>query len=117
MEVQATNTQKNTTVKANYNLGESLEAAVGLFGSEVVFGLFVQQAKIRVQALIRADIDADKTPEEIQAHLDGYTLGSITRTPGKGKKSVLEQYLAMSPEEQAKFLAEAKAKAQEAATN
>ena len=59
----------------NYDFGGSIAEAVTLFGDSVVFGVYSDQAVIKIQAICRKKMEAEETDMAIQAYLDGYKLG------------------------------------------
>lgn len=91
----------------DYNFGDNLEAAVALFGEEVIFTNFKQSAVIACQSRIRAALQQNKDGDALQVAIDEWKPGikSISRkSPVDKLKALLE---GKSPEDIAALLAEA----------
>lgn len=94
-------------VVSNYDLTENLKSFVKTYGEDVAFSYVTAQAKVVLQARVRALKAAGKTDEEIQADLNAYKLGTIA--PRVRKEVSFEQikndFKNWSPEKQKEFLA------------
>ena len=67
---------KGATITSEYELGESLAAAIQLFGEEVVFSQYKKGAKLTVQSKVRGLMKAEgATAETAQAGLKGWKMG------------------------------------------
>lgn len=76
-----------------YDFGDSLEDSIARFGDQVVFGVFQQQAKIKLQSFMRGLIAAEKTQEEIEEAVANWTVSvGPTQTPVDPEKA-MEQAL------------------------
>lgn len=60
--------------------GENLEEAVGLYGAEVVFSTFSQQAVIKCQGRVRLMLDKGASVEDATKAGQEYIPGAVTRT-------------------------------------
>ena len=63
------------TASFSYEVGESLEDAITLFGEDVVFSTYQKAAAISAQNVARNQLAAGKTDAEIQGFMDSWTLG------------------------------------------
>ena len=94
-------------VTSDYDLTENLKSFVKTYGEDVAFSYVTSQAKVVLQARVRALKAAGKTDEEIQADLNSYKLGTIA--PRVKKEVSFEQikndFKNWSPEKQKEFLA------------
>lgn len=108
MQVSATKDGRTVTVK--YDFGSGLPDAVGKFGEDVVFRLFQQQAKIRLQAIIREQIVAGKSDEEIAQHVAGWKPGQAPQRKSRVEK-LAEKLAGLDPEDLKAVLRQLKAEA------
>ena len=103
MQVSATKDGRAVTVE--YDFGDSLQQAVEKFGEDVVWKAALQQLKIRLQAVIREQIAAGKSDEEIAQHVAGWKPGQAPQRKSAVEK-LAEKLAGLSKEEQQRVLAE-----------
>jgi len=91
--INVTSKKTNRSVSFEKNFGETLDEAVELFGSEVVFTMFEALAVIRCQAAARGALnDPEKSEDQaVEAGL-GYKPGVVRRT-GSGGASAMSKVL------------------------
>ena len=98
------------SVATTYDFGGSVEAAVEMFGAEVVYSGFVRSAVITAQSILRKGIETGLTDDEVISKLDGWKPGvSLTRVVDT-TAAFLRKFEAMTPEEQAAEIAKLKAR-------
>ena len=83
-----------------YNMPETVEEALQMFGEQVVLTKFVQSVTIDVQSICRRY----KTQEEAQEAVNGYVPGIAKRSAGPSMKQVKEVMSKMSKEELQKLI-------------
>jgi len=107
----ATVSCKNPSVERDlsidYNFGATLEEAVEMFGAEVVFSGFVADAKVGLQAYVRARLgktdEEFMTDEQIIAEAEAWKPGQ--RKQAADPMAKLQALLAkLSPEQRAALL-------------
>jgi hypothetical protein len=97
-----------------YDLGDSLDESVELFGAEVVYRRFVAAATIDIQAMIRRGLlretgegDAKKpnpmTADELQEAVSAWKPGQTKPRKSKGEKA-LDAFNELSDDEKAELL-------------
>ena len=95
----------------SYDFGSTLDEAVEKFGEAVVFGVFLDQAVIRLQAMIRRKLESEKAPT--QKELDDAAANWKMTVGGRERKSAAEKVNdllgKMSPEARAELLKSLKA--------
>jgi len=90
-------------ITLEYNFGDNTADAVKIFGEEVVFSNFKAQAKVRFQALVRADLKEGKKDGEIAEKMASWKP-SIAK-PGKSAVEKTEAaWDKLSPAEQKALL-------------
>lgn len=95
-----------------YELGSNLEEAIELFGADAVYNGFVADARVAIQAIVRAGMKPDKdgktlTDEEIRAKVAEYKVGSNNRVKVDPMEKVKALLGKMTPEQRAALLAAA----------
>lgn len=75
------------SVSATYDFGSSLDEAVEKFTENVVFGVFIDQAVIRLQALLRRAIEDELTQKEIEEKVANWKM----TVGGRERKSAAEK--------------------------
>jgi Zn-finger domain-containing protein len=104
MTVSAKKSDNDRVVSTTYDFGATLDESIEKFGEAVVHGVFIDQATIRLQALLRRCIDDETSDKDIQAKVDQWkmTVGGRERKSASEKvHSLLEK---MSPEQKAELL-------------
>ena len=84
------NTPKTTfsvNFSATYDFGANLDEAVEKFTENVVFGVFIDQAVIRLQALLRRAIEDELTQKEIDEKVAAWQM----TVGGRERKSAAEK--------------------------
>lgn len=79
MIIKCTSKKAGIKVEVDYNLGETLKAAVELHGQEAVLACYIVGAKLRVQGVMRGVIDAGGKPEDAVKAAKSVKLGEIRR--------------------------------------
>jgi hypothetical protein len=104
-EVSAKNGQEAKTASANFKVAENLDELSSQFGAEVVFSHAKRSIIIALQTTMRAAIEANKTPEEIQAIVDDWKPG--LKKPAKSPlDKVRDEISRMSPEDKKRIMKE-----------
>jgi len=104
-EVTAKLSGNDREVTVNYDFGEDLDAAVELFGADVVHKAFAAQATVSLQSMIRSGIKGEKSDQEIQKNADEWKPGA--RKPARSKaEKVLDQFAEMDADAKAALLKE-----------
>lgn len=111
MEITTNAPKTNRSLTVEYDLGGSLDAAVALFGADVVYSKFEDSEVIAIQGLVRRYLE--KTGDK---YVDDETIRGLVaqHKPGIGPRRVdpIEALIArfgkMSPEKQAELLAKLK---------
>ena len=90
----------------NYNFGDNLDEAIGLFGDEAIFSRFRSASVVDLQALIRRHLSGEKpkSQDEIQALADEWKPGIGTRVKRSPKDKALDALAALTPEDRATLL-------------
>ena len=82
-----------------------LATLVSSFGDDAVFNHAKRSFIVSLQSFIRSQIEADKTPEEIQEAINDWKPGQ--KRPGKSPQERAQELLAkMTPEERQRLLQE-----------
>ena len=98
---------KGTPVAVQVDLGTSLGELVKLSGDkgeEIVYGEARAARIIKLQDLIRAGINAKKSPADIQKDVDEYSPGVKKRGRSKAEK-LKDEFDELDPKEKAALLA------------
>jgi hypothetical protein len=90
-------------VVVEYPIGETLRENVKNFGEDLINGLFVARAKVKVQDIVRPMLKAGKTDKEIQDAVNALKLNERRVTRKSAKEKALDLWNAMSEEEKAEF--------------
>ena len=116
IKVEATLTEEKggpRKIEVEYDFGGNLEGAEDMFGGDVVYNNFVAQAKISLQAKLRALMTPDNdgnslTDEQIAKALEDWTPASkVLQRKSKVEKN-LDLLDKLSEGEQDEFLAKAR---------
>lgn len=107
MQVSCKNPSVSRELAVDYNFGENLAEAVEMFGEDVVFTGFVADAKVGLQAIVRARLgksdDEYMSDEEIIAEAAQWKPG--VRKQAADPMAKLQALLAkLSPEQRAAVL-------------
>lgn len=78
-----------TSASVSYDFGSSVDEAIDKFGEDVVFGIYLDQAVIRLQAIIRRHL-ADKDGFD-QKKLDAAVAAWKPKVGGGVRKSAVEK--------------------------
>lgn len=95
---------KGRVVSTTYNFGGTLEESLELFGEAVVHGVFIDQAVIRLQALLRRCISDSVADKDIQAKVDVWKMTVGGRERKSASEKVHDLLGKMSPEQKAELL-------------
>lgn len=92
-------TGEKVTGSVEYNFGADLTEAMELFGEDIIYSQFKQNATIALQGIMRRAIQSGKSGDELQAAVSEWKPGVRTRT-GKSPADKIKDLLAgKSPEE------------------
>lgn len=105
--VSCKNPSVNREIVVDYNFGATLEEAIELFGTDVVFSSFVADCKVGLQAFVRARLgktdEEYMTDEQILAEVEGWKPGQ--RKQAADPMAKLQALLSkLSPEQRAALL-------------
>ena len=91
-------TEEGAEVTFNYEFGDSLEAAIEIFGKDIVWSYALRGLTIASQGHARSMIRAGKTADEIKTALETWKPGMprISRSPEEKIKALLDK---LTPEE------------------
>lgn len=78
--IEVKSQKSDRTVEFEKSFGDSLQDAINLYGEEVVFTIFRQQAIIKCQAKVRNILDKGGKVEDAIAAGQNYAPGVVTRT-------------------------------------
>lgn len=108
MEVVAKRKKTGATVKASYEFGSNLSETTKIFGESVVFNHVIGALKVAFQGWLRAQLDANKSQEEITAGAKQWKPGQrkAAMTPAEKLRKQLNE---MTAEDRAAILREYKA--------
>jgi len=98
------------TVEVTKVLPESLDEAVSEYGEEVVFSIVLSKVKVLVQDVARKALKEGKAADEIQALVDNFKPGVITRRKKSLVDKIKDNWANLSPEEKKELLEMLKAK-------
>lgn len=116
MEVKATSTKLgDVEFAAEINFGANLEEAKELFGEDVVYSLYLSDAVIKAQAVMRGLAVKGKTQEEITAVMAEWKPGQARVTGEAGLGSLMKKFEKMSPEKKKELIAKLLASSDDAA--
>ena len=90
-------------------LGTSAKDAIGLFGDEVVYGLYVQQAVVRAQAVVRSMIRGGSGGKEINKYLSTWRPDTKRTPTTDPAAAALRNFGKLSHEEQLEAIKNMKA--------
>jgi glutaminase len=93
-----------------YDFKETAEEAIGAFGAEVVHSNFIRASKVTAQAAMRRLLEAGKTEEEVQSAMDAWRPGVALERSIDPLAATLAKFGKLTPEEQAKFIADLQAR-------
>jgi hypothetical protein len=110
---------ESRTLAVSFDFGDTLEAAIEKFGSDAVFAGFKADAKVGLQALVRARLNATEddseapkfTDEEIVAAVAEFKPGTKNRQSADPLAKLLALLGKVTPEQRAALLAGASAEA------
>lgn len=89
-----------------FNFGTDLEEARALYGDKVVYNLYAGQARVAFQSQVRRLAEAGKSDEEIKSALSGWRPGTSISVEKDPLTAARENFMKLSPEEQAMLLAD-----------
>ncbi len=90
-----------------YDFGDTLDDAISLCGKEAVHSNYVANAKVGLQAIVRAKVKAGLAADQIQAIVDGWKPGMVVeKTAVSPETAIKNAFSNWSPEKRAAFLAE-----------
>lgn len=85
--INVTSRKTARSASFEYDLGKNLDEAVAKFGADVVFAAFEDAAVVKIQGVVRRNLDDEKKSVEdaVQAG-QNYTPGVVSRKGGGAKK-------------------------------
>ncbi len=94
------------SASVQFNFGENLDEAIGLFGDDAIFSRFKSASVVDLQALIRRHLGGEKpkSQDEIQALTDEWKPGVGTRVRKSPKDKALDALAALSDEDRQALL-------------
>lgn len=98
----------NRKITIDYNYGSSLAEAIELFGEELVFSIYEDAMRVKVQAPVRGMLSNGTADEEIQKAMASWHPGQTVRAKRDPKETVKALFAGMSPEEKKAFIGELK---------
>ena len=104
MTVNARTTKSERVVSASYDFGATLAESVELFGENVVHGVFIDQAVIRLQALLRRCIEDEVGDKDIEAKVAAWKMTVGGRERKSAAEKVQDLLGKMSPAQKAELL-------------
>lgn len=104
MTVSARTEKSDRVVSTTYDFGSNLDEAVEKFGENVVYGVFLDQATIRLQAMLRRCITDEVADKEIAAKVEAWKMTVGGRERRSAAEKVQDLLGKMSPEQKAELL-------------
>jgi len=92
-------------VEAEVTLGGNLDEAKELLGEDVVYSIYLAEAIIKAQAVMRALALKEKTPAEIQEVMSAWKPGQARISGEAGLGTLLKKFEKMSSDKQKEFIA------------
>ena len=102
-------------VTIEFDFGENLKAARGLFGDEVIFSKFKAAAKIEAQATMRRLLDRGLPPNEVAAKMAEWKPGVTVEVASDPVASIIGKYKNMDEQQKQEFIRRLQAASGEAA--
>jgi hypothetical protein len=96
IEVKAQRGENGPTVTANYDVGDSVAELITQFGEEVIYSHVRRSLVIALQAYMRAQLDAEKTPETIIESVKEWKPG-LRKAAKSPMERAREEIARMSP--------------------
>ena len=89
-----------------YDFGDDLDAAVALCGAETVHSNYKANSRVALQGVMRAQLKAGKTPDQITSALAAWKPGMVMeKTQIDPETAIKSAFATWSPEKQREFLA------------
>lgn len=104
MTVNARTEKSDRVVSTTYDFGSTLDESVEKFGEAVVYGVFIDQATIRLQALLRRCITDEVADKEIEAKVEAWKMTVGGRERRSASEKVKDLLGKMPPEQKAELL-------------
>lgn len=107
MQVTAKANKVSKEATIDYNFGENLDEAVGMFGADVVYNGFKADAVVTLQSAIRRYLEKGQDPSVLSnTWKPGVKAPSVAADP---KMAAIAAFKSMSPEERAELIAQIQA--------
>lgn len=87
-----------------FNVGETLQEAVALYGEEAIFSLYSTQVRVAFQAQVRKQAEAGREDSEIISAMADWKPGQTIAIAKDPMTSILQNFSSLSREEQANIL-------------
>lgn len=88
-----------------YDMGDTLDASVDLFGKEAVHSQFIAGAKVAIQGIMRAKMKQGMTADQIKDFFANYKVGMVLeRTQVDPLQATVAAFATWSDEKKAEFL-------------
>ena len=111
MLIETSAPKVDRSISVEYDFGGNLEAAVGLFGADVVYSNFEDNVVIGLQGLVRRNLEKkdDKfmSDEEIRAAVEAWAPG-VGAKRGDPLAALMSRFQKLTPEKQAEMIAKLK---------
>jgi hypothetical protein len=98
-----------------FDFGGDMDKAAEKFGKEVVYSNFVRAAKVTAQSAMRRLMEQGKADDEVQSTMEAWKPGVALERTVDPTAALLRTFPSLSPEAQAKLIADLTAKAAKAA--
>ncbi|MDI6785097.1 MAG: hypothetical protein QMD92_00150 [bacterium] len=106
MEVSATIPKlDDLEVKAEVNFGESIEEAEALFGKDVVYTIYLAEAIVKAQAVMRGLALKGKSAAEIVAAMAEWKPGAARVVGEASLGSLVKKFEKLPPDKQKELIA------------
>lgn len=114
MQISTKSPKTGREITVDYDFGGTAKEAIEKFGEEAVYSAFEDASIVKLQAMIRGNLENAKNPvsdEQIMDKVAQWKPGVSLRKPGKSLvEQVADRYKAAKPEDRQRMLAELKAK-------
>lgn len=95
----------NQEVQVEYDFGDNLDAAVETCGADTVFSNFKANAKVALQGIMRNNLKAGKTAEQIQELVNSWKPGVVMeKTSVDPKQAFMASFAAFPLEKKLEML-------------
>lgn len=90
----------------DYDLGDSLDASIELFGADVVFSQFKSNARVAIQGVMRTKMQSGLAGDALQSFFNTYKLGvAVEKTAVDPLQAVRAMFATWPEEKQKEYIA------------